>query len=136
MNIAILTAEFNKDLTKHMKEVAQAELKTLNANTTQIAYVPGVLDMPLIAKKLLQKKDIDGIIVLGIVIKGDSDHDQVVANHCISKLKDIELQLEKPIGFGIIGPGITLEKARERVESYAKHAAQTVVKQINTLQEI
>jgi|TARA_Y100000310_G_scaffold345823_1_gene470537 6,7-dimethyl-8-ribityllumazine synthase len=134
MNIAILTAEYNKDLTKHMKEVAQAELSSLNAEVTQVAFVPGVLDMPLIAKKLLQK--VDGLIVLGIVIKGDSDHDQVVANHSISKLKDIEIMTEKPIGFGIIGPGINLEKARERVESYAKHAAQTVVRQIKTIQDL
>ena len=132
MNIAILTAEYNKDLTKRMKEIAQAKLSSLDATVSQVAFVPGVLDMPLIAKKLL--KNSDGLIVLGIVIKGDSDHDQVVANHAISKLKDIELDLEKPIGFGIIGPGISLEKAKERIERYAEFAAETVVKQLKNLE--
>jgi 6,7-dimethyl-8-ribityllumazine synthase len=54
----------------------------------------------------------------------------------VSKLKDVELLIEKPIGFGIIGPGITKALAQERIESYAKHAAQTVIKQLKNVESV
>jgi 6,7-dimethyl-8-ribityllumazine synthase len=136
MNIAIITAEYNQELTSAMRTMAKNKLNELEANTVKEVSVPGVLDMPLITKQLLQKDDIDGIIVVGVVIKGDSDHDQIVANHAVSKLMDLEMQYGKPIGFGIIGPGISKEKAKDRADSYAVHAAETVVAQIKNINEL
>tara|TARA_B100000315_G_scaffold141658_1_gene130709 strand:+ start:6432 stop:6851 length:420 start_codon:yes stop_codon:yes gene_type:complete len=135
-NIAIIQAEYNEELTNEMVQVAESQLKQLGATITNKIKVFGVLDMPLIALKLLEKENVDGLIVIGVVIKGDSDHDQLVANQATAILKDIELDVEKPIAFSIIGPGIDKEKASQRTERYAKHAAETIVQQIKNLESL
>ncbi len=134
--IAIVAAEYNADITEPMLEIAKTELEDLGAEIIKVVKVPGVLDMPLIVKKLLQKKEFDGIVAIGAVLKGGTDHDQVVAHTAMRKMVDLSVEFDKPIGFAISGPNITKEQATERIERYAKHAAETVVKQLNNLKDL
>ena len=62
-----------------MLELAKAEAKNRGREITKVVAVPGVFDMPLVIKKLLQKDEYDAIITLGAVIEGATDHDQIVA---------------------------------------------------------
>ena len=66
--IAAVVAEFNYDITQMMLELATAEAKNRDCEITKIVAVPGVFDMPLVIKKLLQKGEFDAIITLGAVI--------------------------------------------------------------------
>jgi len=88
--------------------------------------------MPLAVKKLLQRDDIDGLVVLGAVIEGSTEHDEIVAQHAARKIADLALDYEKPIGLGITGPGMSRMEAHERV-SYAKRAVEAAVKMIKTI---
>ena len=102
--------------------------------------VPGVFDMPLAIKKLMEadnegKIDIDCIITLGTVIEGATDHDQIVAQHASRKIADLSLEWGKPISLGISGPGMTRLDAHRRV-SYGKNAVEAAVKMCDRLQEI
>ena len=53
--IAAVVAEFNYDITQMMLELAKAEAKNRDCEITKVVAVPGVFDMPLVIKKLLQK---------------------------------------------------------------------------------
>ena len=75
--IAAVVAEFNYDITQMMLELATAEAKNRDCEITKVVAVPGVFDMPLVIKKLLQKGEHDAIITLGAVIEGATDHDQI-----------------------------------------------------------
>ena len=90
-NIGAVVAEFNFDLTKMMLELAKEEAKVLDAEVSKVVVVPGVFDMPLAIKKLLEKEDIDAVITLGAVIEGATDHDQIVAQHASRKITDLSL---------------------------------------------
>ena len=80
MNIAIVVAEFNEKVTSRMHQVAIEKAKDLKLNIKYTCKVPGIFDMPLIIDKLLQKKDVDGVVTLGAVIKGKTRHDEVISN--------------------------------------------------------
>ena len=127
MKIGIVVSEYNFDITAMMLERAEAHAKFLDVEVTQVLKVPGVYDIPLGTKSLLKKPDVHGVVALGAVIEGETDHDEVVIQHAARKLMDISLELDKPVGLGITGPGMSRLQAEERIEN-AKHAVETVVK--------
>jgi len=133
--IGAVVAEFNYDLTHMMLELAKEEAKVRECEITQIVPVPGVFDMPLAIKKLLEKENIDAVITLGAVIEGSTDHDQIVAQHASRKIADLSLEFEKPVALGISGPGMTRLDAHKRVE-YGKRAVEAAVKMCNRLEKI
>jgi 6,7-dimethyl-8-ribityllumazine synthase len=134
MRIGIVVSEFNFDITMMMLERAKEHAHFLGAEVTQIIKVPGVFDMPLAIKKLLQKKDIDGVVTLGAVITGETEHDEVVIQHAARKIADLAVEYDKPVGLGISGPGMTRLQAEKRIER-AKAAVEAVVKLHKRLKE-
>ena len=127
MKIGIVVSEFNYDITMSMLERAKAHADFLGAKVGEIIHVPGVYDMPLAVKRLLAKKDIDGVAALGAVIEGETDHDDVVINQASRKLTDLSLEFNKPVGLGITGPGMSRLQAEARIER-AKSAVESIVK--------
>jgi len=100
-----------------------------------VVAVPGVFDMPLVIKKLLQKDEYDAIITLGAVIEGATDHDQIVAQHASRKIADLALEYDTPVALGITGPGMTRLDAHRRVKN-AKSAVEAAIKMCDRLKEI
>ena len=116
IKIGAAVSEFNYDITMMMLERAQEHANFLGAEITQIVKVPGVFDMGLAIKKLLQRKDIDCVVALGAVIEGETEHDDLVIQHAARKIADLSLEFNKPVGLGISGPGMTRLQAEERIE--------------------
>ncbi len=131
--IGIVVAEFNGDITSQMLEVALQTAKGLNLRVKRVVHVPGSLEIPLAAKQLLRDTEIAGVACLGVVKKGETEHDRVVAHTSVRKLVDLSLEYNKPVGIGISGPGITLEQARARIDSFGKNSVETVFKMLQAL---
>ena len=127
IRIGAVVSEFNYDITMMMLERAEEHANFLGAEITKIVKVPGVFDMGLAIKRLLEKKEIDGIVALGAVIEGETEHDDLVISHAARKIADLSIQFNKPVGLGISGPGMTRLQAEERIER-AKAAVEAVVK--------
>jgi 6,7-dimethyl-8-ribityllumazine synthase len=127
IRIGAAVSEFNYDVTMMMLERAKEHASFLDAEITQIVKVPGVFDMGLAIKKLLKRNDIDGVIALGAVIEGETEHDELVIQHAARKIADLSVEYDKPVGLGISGPGMTRLQAEERIER-AKSAVEAVVK--------
>ncbi len=127
MKIGIVVSEFNYDITSMMLERAKEHCKFLGVEVSEIVHVPGVFDMPLAIKDLLKKEEVDGVVTLGTVIKGETKHDETVISHAARKITDLSLEYEKPVSLGITGPGMSRLQAEERIER-AKDAVESVVK--------
>ena len=127
IQIGAVVAEFNYDITMMMLERAKEHAQFLGAEITNIVKVPGVFDMGLAIKKLLEKKDIDGVVTLGAVIEGETEHDDIVIQHAARKIADLSIEYGKPVGLGISGPGMSRLQAQERIDR-AKAAVEAVVK--------
>ena len=135
MNLGIVVSEFNFDITMMMLEQAKIHAKFLRANVTKIVTVPGVYDIPLAVQEVLKRKDIDGVVTLGAVIEGSTDHDQIVMQHASRKITDLALEFNKPVSLGISGPGMTRLQAQDRIDK-AKNAVEACVKMFTKLKEI
>ena len=127
MKIGAVVSEFNYDITMMMLERAKEHAQFLGAEIIQVVKVPGVFDMGLAIKKLLERKDIDGVVTIGAVIEGETEHDDIVIQHATRKIADLALEYNKPVGLGISGPGMTRLQAEARIER-AKAAVESVVK--------
>ena len=127
IRIGAVVSEFNYDITMVMLERAKEHAKFLGAEITETVQVPGVFDMGLAIKSLLNKKNIDGVVALGAVIEGETEHDDIVIQHAARKIADLSIEHNKPVGLGITGPGMTRLQAEKRIER-AKNAVEAVVK--------
>jgi 6,7-dimethyl-8-ribityllumazine synthase len=131
-NIGIVVSEFNFDITSMMLERAKAHAAFLEVDVAKVIMVPGVYDMPLAIKRLLEDQSIDGVVTLGCVIEGETDHDQVVIQHAARKIIDLSLQYDKPVSLGISGPGMTRLQAEDRIDK-GRDALEAVVKLLKNL---
>ena len=128
--IAIVVSKFNHEITDKMRAAAQQRIKKSGAKLIKIIEVPGAFEIPFAVNKLLKDKNVDGIVTLGTVIKGDTDHDQIVAHSVARKLLDLSAKYDKPVALGISGPNITWEQARKRTKEYANRSVDTVIEML------
>lgn len=135
MRIAIVVSEFNYDVTALMLERAKRHLEYHQAELAAEVHVPGVFDMGPAIKALLKRDDVDGVVILGVVIKGETMHDEVITNATAQTAARLAVKYDKPVGLGITGPGMTHDQAMERIDN-AKNAVEAVVKMLTVLQEI
>jgi 6,7-dimethyl-8-ribityllumazine synthase len=124
VKIALVVSDFNFDVTSLMLERARGHAEFL-----------GVFDMPLAAKRLLKRRDVDGVVLIGAVIKGDTKHDELIAGAAAKAAVDLAIQSDKPVALGITGPGMDRMQAIDRIEN-AKNAVESAVRMIKTLKEI
>jgi 6,7-dimethyl-8-ribityllumazine synthase len=110
-----------------MLEQARTHARFLGLEVVKEVFVPGVFDMPLAIKELVKRKDIDGVVTLGAVIEGETEHDQIVIQQTSRKITDLAVEYDKPVALGISGPGMTRLQAQDRIEK-AKSAVEAVFK--------
>jgi len=136
LNIAIVVSEFNQEITSKMLDIALQKAKSLNLNIKYICKVPGVFDMPLVIDTLLQKKEVDAVVTLGAVIKGQTKHDELITNVTARALMDLSIKYQKPVTLGITGPGMTNRQAQARIRPVAERAVDAVEKIADQLGKI
>lgn len=115
LKFGIVVSRYNEFITKKLLEGAldclnrhECEEKNIN-----VAWVPGAFEIPSAVKLLAESKKYDAIICLGSVIKGETSHNNYIANEVIKGAAKIALDFNIPVSFGVITPD-TLEQAIER----------------------
>jgi 6,7-dimethyl-8-ribityllumazine synthase len=136
VRIAIVVSEFNSGITFRMLDRAREHAAMLGAVVNYVLYVPGAFDMPLAVDRLLKKWDVDAVVTLGAVIKGDTRHDDIVAENAARLIADLSLKQGKPVALGITGPGMTLDQAKERAERVPKRSVNAAVSMVLRLRKL
>ena len=131
--IVIVAAEFNRELVNAMVETAQKELGNASADLVDVVRVRGSYEIPLMADVHLSRGDVDGLVVLGYIEKGETLHGEVMGHVVHQTLVDLQLKYHKPIGIGIIGPGATVEQAQHRKGPSAVAAVQAALRNCDLL---
>ncbi len=135
--IGLVTARFNRDVTKKLEEGAiEALLKIgYSKNELSIVRVPGVVEIPLMAKTLLEE-NCDGIVVLGVVIRGETSHYDYVCQSVERGITHLILEYSAPIGFGVLtteDKTQALERAGGRKGNKGFDAAEVTVEMLNSI---
>jgi len=136
IRLAIVVSEFNGEITLKMLEHARSQAEKLGAKAGYVLYVPGTFDMPLAVERLLKKKNVDAVVTLGAVIKGDTRHDDIVAENAARLIADLSLKHGKPVALGITGPGMTIDQARERAQLVPVRAVNAAVNMVLRLRKL
>jgi len=102
--IAIVASSFNDFITKRLLNACLVELHRQGLGEGQITtvWVPGSFEIPLTALRLAQRKDIDAVICLGAVIRGETYHFEVVSNECARGIMEVGLLTAKPVIMGVL----------------------------------
>ncbi|MFP4402934.1 MAG: 6,7-dimethyl-8-ribityllumazine synthase [Nanoarchaeota archaeon] len=131
--IGIVVSDTYKDITNAMLEVAKTHVEFLGAKVVKIINVPGSFEIPFVVKKMLINKEIDGIVTLGAVVQGDTDHDIIVAQNAARKIMDLSLEYTKPVGLGISGPKMTRMDAMKRIDKFGRGTVEAVIKMLRNV---
>ncbi len=131
-----MVSEFNQEVTSRMLLVAQEKAEKLKLKIIYTCKVPGSYDMPIIVDSLLQKKNVDGVVTLGAIIKGQTKHDEIIAQTTANVLTELSLKYKKPVSLGITGPGMQERHAYARIRPVAERAVEAIVKIKNELDRI
>lgn len=113
--IGIVVSKYNSDITYPMRDAA---IKTLIEQGIQkediiVREVPGGFEIPLMCQKMAQTSTYDGILALGCVIRGDTDHYVYIAGESTRGVMDVMLKHHIPIANAILTVN-TLEQAQIR----------------------
>src|SRR4051812_7738580 len=127
LRVAIIAADFNKEIVEPMIETARAELASAGAEITDVIRVPGAYEIPLIADAQLRRMEIDAIVVLAYIERGQTLHGEVMGHVVHAALVKLQLRYQKPAGLGIVGPGATVEQAEVRKINSARSAVRAVI---------
>ncbi|HRD02632.1 MAG TPA: 6,7-dimethyl-8-ribityllumazine synthase [Candidatus Saccharicenans sp.] len=138
--IAIILSRFNQFISGHLLDGALEALKKLGMEETDIEIykVPGAFEVPLLAKKLAGKKQVDGIICLGALIRGDTPHFDYLSAEVTKGLSQVAVEEGLPISFGILTVE-TIEQGIERAGTKAGNkgyeAALALIETVNLLKQ-
>lgn len=113
--IAAVVSRFHEDLTGAMLASALRELAAsgIREQEVRVVWVPGAFELPLVARTLAHRPDVDAVLCLALVLKGETEHDRWVAHGAVQGLMQATLESGKPILFGVLTCA-TLEQARAR----------------------
>lgn len=126
--LGIIAGDFHKELAEAMIAAATAEAQAAGATVVHTIRVAGSYEVPLLADDLLAAKDIDAVIAIGYIERGETMHGEVMGHVVHQGLVDLQLKYRKPIGIAIIGPGATREQAEARKLSSAQGAVRAVLR--------
>ena len=104
LKVGVVMARFNIDICEGLLSACTAELKKLGvaAEDITIATVPGALEIPLVLQTMAQRGDIDALVALGAVIRGETYHFEVVSNDSCRAVMEVQLDTGVPIANGIL----------------------------------
>jgi 6,7-dimethyl-8-ribityllumazine synthase len=136
VRIGVVVSEFNREITIPMLGNAKKQAKKMDAIITYVCYVPGSYDMPVIVQELLKKKDVDAAVTLGAVIKGETNHDEIVAENAARLIADLSVKYSKPVALGITGPKMSFKQAKDRSEIVPIRAVISAVNMATRIKKI
>ncbi|MBI5153782.1 6,7-dimethyl-8-ribityllumazine synthase [Candidatus Poribacteria bacterium] len=115
MRFALVVSRFNSLVTQELLNGALDTLKRHGADPDEqtVLWAPGGWELPLVAQCAAKKGGVDGLIVLGCVMKGQTANNEYIANEIAKALGQLSLHHGIPVAYGVLTPN-SLEQALER----------------------
>lgn len=138
---AIVVAEWNSEVTEKLFEGAYQTLIRYGAKPENIerGNVPGSFELTLATQWFAFKEHIDAVIALGVVIQGETKHNDYI-NHAVAQgITNVSLKTSKPVIFGVLTPN-NMEQALDRSGGVhgnkGDEAAMTAIKMVGLKDQI
>jgi 6,7-dimethyl-8-ribityllumazine synthase len=138
---AIIVSRYHEELTQKLLSGARHALQALGARDEDVSsfWVPGAFEIPAAARAVVQHREVDAVICLGVILKGETTHNAYIAHEVARGIAQIHAATGIPATFGVLTPD-TLEQAEARAGgaegNKGAEAAEAAVAMIQLLDDI
>lgn len=138
---SLVVSRYHQDISEGLLDGAKSTLLGLGAKESDLSvvWVPGSFEIPLAARTVAMHQDVDAIICLGVIIKGETPHNAYIATEVAHGIAQISQVSGIPVIFGVLTPE-NLEQAKARSGGAKGHkgveAAETAVSMIQVVEQI
>lgn len=137
----LIVSRFNDFISKRLLEAAVDTLIRHGAkeNDLEVVWVPGALEIVLVANRMARSKKYDALICLGAIIRGGTPHFDYIASQTAKGIASVNFATGKPVAFGVITAD-NLEQAIERAGTKegnkGKDAALSAIEMANLVDKL
>ncbi len=100
--IGIVVSTFNDPVTAPMRQEAERVLKEAGVQDIPVLEVPGALEIPVAAQALIERAGCAGVVAIGAVIMGETDHYEHVARETVRGIGEVALRTGRPVGNAVL----------------------------------
>lgn len=118
MHIALISATWHADLLQGASESCKAALA--GHATTQDFTVPGALEIPLFAQRLIRSGKYDAVIAFGLIVDGGIYRHEFVADAVLSGMMRVQLDTGVPVFSCVLTPH-QFDESPERIAFFREH---------------
>ncbi len=141
MKFAIVVSRWNFDITNKLLLAAVNTLKSAGCEEHNIIvkWVPGTFELPLAAQLFAETTDVNAIITLGCVIKGETPHFDFVCQGATQGIMQLQINEAIPVTFGIIttlNEQQALDRAGGKHGNKGEEAALTAIHMVQLANEM
>jgi 6,7-dimethyl-8-ribityllumazine synthase len=140
IRVAIVASRWNDFIVSRLIGGATDALERLGASSDAITIirVPGSFELPMAAKRAALSDEYDAVICLGVVIRGETSHNEYIAAEVFKGIAQVSLETNLPITLGVVTAD-NLEQAIDRAGAKSGNkgfdAAMTAVELVNLYRE-
>lgn len=140
LRVAIVASRWNDFIVSRLIGGAVDALERLGASSDAITIirVPGSFELPMAAKRAAMSDEYDAVVCLGVVIRGETSHNEYIASEVIKGIASVSLETNLPITLGVVTAD-NLEQAIDRAGAKSGNkgfdAAMTAVELVNLYRE-
>lgn len=120
LSIGVIGTRWNADIVDRLRDGAHRGLRSFGVTDVTDLSVPGAYELPLAAQLLARSGKVDGIVVIGAVIRGETTHYELVAGECGRAIMNVQLATNVPIGMGVLTVE-NVDQALARSETLGGH---------------
>ncbi|WP_373741029.1 6,7-dimethyl-8-ribityllumazine synthase [Neisseria sp.] len=137
LRIGIVQARFTNEIGSEMLKVCTETLLGLGVadDDITVATVPGALEVPIALMNLASSEQFDALIAIGVVIRGETYHFELVANESGAGVTRVGLDYNIPIANAILTTEND-EQAVARIQEKAADAAKVAVECANLVNRL
>lgn len=138
IRLGIAVASWNRAITDRLLDAALARSAELGVESTTVVRVPGALELP-VAALALARSGCNAVVAIGTVIKGDTDHYEIVVGEASSGLTRVGLDTGVPVAHAVLAVH-EISQARERSgpgpDNKGREAVDAAVATANALSQL
>jgi 6,7-dimethyl-8-ribityllumazine synthase len=101
VRVGVVSARWNVDIVDRLTAGALRAVESHGATAVQIT-APGAFELPFAARALIGGGEVDAVVVLGAVIRGETTHYELVSEGCAQGVMQVQLATGVPVGMGIV----------------------------------
>ncbi|MEE9179135.1 MAG: 6,7-dimethyl-8-ribityllumazine synthase [Acidimicrobiia bacterium] len=101
LHIGLAVASWNQTITDRLLDGAESRCEELGVSEVTVLRVPGALELPLAAKALIDQ-GCDAVVAIGTIVRGDTDHYEIVVRESTSGITRVALDSGVPVTNAIL----------------------------------